>query len=269
MKQLQLKKSQAEIYGGMAALEDNTYPGRVAIQGLSLDGRRGVQAYALMGRRPVSRTRIFVDRGLGSVHSVAPGKGQEAMAATKEAALIFYQASVAGKGVYVVTNGAQTPYVHKSILGGDDLETAVKSAPFINDVDLSIYEPDEPNSTPRIAGVIDLRDKAPTPFGLSIVRKDPSSDEPIYETYATDSIHNVTPGLGFVIQTYLENGNPLPSFDRQPYAFPLGETAVDTAHRIWDVLNKENRVALMVRSIDLDTQNIEETCVVNSPAPPQ
>jgi len=108
MAQLQLEQGQSVIYENMTALGDNSYPGRVAMMGLNLGGDKAIQAYAIMGRSAGSRTRIFVDEGLGSVRTVAPGKTAEEMAKTPNAALIYYQASVASNGVYVISNGAQT-----------------------------------------------------------------------------------------------------------------------------------------------------------------
>ncbi|HUA13517.1 MAG TPA: IMP cyclohydrolase [Candidatus Sulfotelmatobacter sp.] len=265
MPELQIEQGQMEIYGNMTELRDNSYPGRVAMMGVNIDGQLAIQAYAIMGRSTGSRTRIFVDEGLGSVRTVAPGKTPEEMAETENAALIYYQASISGEGVHVISNGAQTPYVHEAIVDGKDLDTAVKEAPVLSGVDLSQYEPDEPNFTPRITGVIDLREGAPTPFGLAVVRKDSSSGEPRYETHMVDDIDKVPLGVGFGIQTYLGDDNPLPSFDLDPYAFPFDNDAVSTAQRIWGVLNRENRVALLTRSINLETGAIEETCIINSP----
>lgn len=266
MSQLRTEIGSTEAYEMQNHLEGNSYPGRIAMMGLNSSGDLAIQAYAIMGRSTGSRTRIFVDEGLGSVRTVAPGKSPEEMAATENSALIYYQASMSGEGVYVISNGAQTPHVHQSVVGGWTLGAAVRSAPEVAGVDLSKYEPDKPNFTPRITGVIDLREEAPTPFGLAIVRRRKSGD-PVYATYTTNNIENIPKGTGFAIQTYVGDGSPLRSFTREPYALPFDKTAAKTAMRIWSALNQDNRVALLARSINRETGNIEETCIINSPAP--
>lgn len=267
MPELQVSRDFPELRDNLEALHDNAYPGRIALMGLSERGDVAIQAYAIMGRSIGSRSRIFVDEGLGSIRTTAPGKTQEEMAATENSELIYYQAAKAGEGVFIISNGAQTVPVYESILSGDNLDSAVKNSPTVNGVDLSKYEPDAPNFTPRITGLIDLRENAVTPFGLSVVTKEPEGDEPVHTTYvANDDVKNFVPGVGFAIQTYLSDGNPLPSFNREPYALPLGEGASSTAHKIWHLLNRDNRVALMTRSINLETGRIEVTCILNSPA---
>lgn len=254
-----------QAYYNLDNLYENTYPGRIIAMGVSDCGRLAIQAYAIMGRSEGSRSRMFVDEGEGSVRTTAPGKSAEEMAATPNAELIYYQASAAGKGLYVVSNGAQTKPIYQSVLSGSSLRESIGSAPTVDGVNLSEYEPDAPNFTPRISGVIDLRDNAPTPVGLAVVRKEPDSDEPIYSTYEADDVRSIVPGLGFVVHTYLSDGDPLPSFDREPFAIRFGEDALETAQKIWRLLSKDNRVALMTRSINLDTKKIEETCILNAP----
>jgi len=202
MPELQVCRDFPELYENAGALSDNIYPGRIVLMGLSERGDVAIQAYAIMGRSTGSHSRIFVDEGLGSVRTTAPGKTPDEMAATKNAELIYYQAAKAGEGVYVISNGAQTVPVYESILQGNDLDVAVKSSPTVGGVDLSKYEPDDPNFTPRITGVIDLREEAATPFGLAVVTKEPASDEPVHTTYTASDIREVVPGVGFVVQTY-------------------------------------------------------------------
>jgi IMP cyclohydrolase len=267
MPELQLDRDYPEVYQNIDRLRANAYPGRIAIMGMTSKyyGSLAVQAYAIMGRSAGSRSRIFVDEGAGSVRTTAPGKSAEEMAATDNAELIYYQAAKAGEGVFVISNGAQTSPVYESIMSGKGLEEAIKEAPIIGGVDLSKYEPDEPNFTPRITGVIDFRKEAPTPFGLSIVRKTTETDEPVYTTYEGSDIRDMPAGHGMVLHTYAGDGNPLPSFNREPYMIHLDEDAPSTALKIWRLLNKENRVALMTRTINVKTQEIEETCIVNAP----
>jgi IMP cyclohydrolase len=251
-----------EIERGRDSLAANEYPGRVIIQGWSEVAGLAIQAYALTGRSEGSRDRIFVEDG-DSVRTTSPTKTPEEMAQTDNAELIYYTAMRSRGGAFVVSNGAQTDYVLQSILSCNDLETAVRRAPVVNDVDLSTYEPDTPNNTPRIAGVIDIYD-AQTPFGLSIVRRSSETDEPIYSTYVLPPGSDLQEGVGYGIQTYNGNGNPLPSYDQSPFAFPIGEDARSAAEVIWDTLNRQNRVAVVVRSIDIVAQSLIETHTINA-----
>lgn len=267
MTQLEAIPSDLELWGGLDDLAQNSYPGRIAIMGMSSDPSQLQIAYALTGRSEGSRQRIFVDEGYGCVRTVAPGKTEEEMAQTKDAELIYYQATRSAEGIYVVSNGAQTGPVFDCISAGADLEEAVKAAPTLDDIDLSKYEPDAPNYTPRITGVIDLRPEAPTPFGLAIVRKQSDSDDPEYDFYEMEDGETMpSVAVGYGVQTYAGNGDPLPSFDREPFAFPLSDSADNTAQRIWYALNSERRVAVVVHSIDIQENRVAETCIINAPA---
>lgn len=267
MKNLEADRSDSECYKGMRELRMCDYPGRIAIIGASRDSNYAQVAYALTGRSEGSRQRIFVDEGYGNVRTLAPSKSPSEMAKTKNAKLIYYRATQSGAGIHVVSNGAQTDPVYESIQNGSSLETAVRSAPSEDEIDLSSYEPDEPNYTPRITGVIDLRDDAPTPFGLAIVRRTPGGEEPEYAFHTlNDPARLPSPGVGYGIQTYSGDGNPLPSYNSAPFAFPLGHTAAETASNIWDELNPDRRVAVAVHSIDTLAAKVVETCIINSPS---
>ena len=249
------------IEASQVALEANEYPGRVLIQGLSAYGNMALQVYALMGRSEGSRNRIFVeeDTGIADNHGIrvtAPDKTPEEMAETENAALIYYWAMEHYEDTHVVSNGAQTGHILSALMVDQrvDLLEAVQSAPTIDGVDLTLYEPDSPNNTPRISGVINLHAKAADRFGMAIVRKEPVSRVPIYSSYKMPQQYppaTLQPGVGFGLQTYNGNGSPLPSFDQAPYPVALGEDVEDTAHAIWGLLNRDNRVALVVKGIDL------------------
>lgn len=266
MPDLELAPSQQQLEAGRQSLLDNTYPGRIAIMGLSSGGDLAFQAYAIMGRSEGSRNRIFVQEG-SSIRTVAPNKTPEEMAETEMAALIYYRALAAGEEIHVVSNGAQTDPVIEMMSNVEtelSLEEALRAAPTVEGVDLSMYEPDGDNNTPRITGVIDFWDSAKTPFGLAVVRKDPETAEPIYSVYeAQGGVTKLALGVGYGVQTYNGNGNPLPSFDREPFAFPMGEDTIDTAHAIWDVLDPYNAVSLVVRAIDIESKRAAGTTIIN------
>lgn len=253
-----------DLGSGLSDLRSNEYPGRVAIMGIGMERDVALQAYAIMGRSEGSRDRIFVQDGT-SVRTTAPRKTAEEMAATAMSELIYYRALGTENMVHVVSNGAQTDPILKGVLGWNSLERAAKKAPVVDGVDLAAFEPDDPNFTPRISGVIDLRPNAPTPFGMAVVSKNQQTGEPDYAVYTSD-LDDLESGVGFGVQTYAGNGNPLPSFDREPWAIPLGRDTVDTAHALWATLNSENVVSLAVRAIDLETGEAVGTTIVNSKA---
>lgn len=232
-------------------LAENEYPGRVIVMGLDQLGTHALQTYALMGRSPDSRDRIFSEEQDG-FRTTSPTKTEAEMAAAPNSKLIYYKAIRNGDGLHVVSNGAQTDPIFDALTDLQvDLEQASIAAPEVDGIKLSRYEPDDPNFTPRITGVVDLRASAPTSFGMTEVRKDIDSSVPVYNSYKHGTVQDVTPGVGYVIQTYNGNGNPLPSFDRKPYAIELGKGVEDTAKTIWGLLNKDNRVALVTQAIDL------------------
>lgn len=267
---LNLEPTSKEAAEGRALLAGNEYPGRLIIIGLNSVGAAAIQAYAITGRSEGSRNRILVPEPADSnpdytegVRTIAPDMTPEEMAKVENAELIYYQAMDEEDGVYVVSNGAQTGPVLDHIesmsfrakIGNLDLEGAVRGAPTVNGIDLFRYEPDAPNFTPRITGALNILEHR-APFGLSMVSKGGNS-RARYSTYKGKDLTKLTPGVGYGIQTYAGNGSPLPSFDREPYAFPLGETTEEIAHSIWDVLNQDNRVAVVVRAVELKYEGTE------------
>lgn len=165
--------SKKEIKQGMRNLTENEYPGRAIIMGLNSAGSAAVQAYILSGRSPGSRNRVFSSEGGGGrdVRVVAPDMTPEQMSEVEHANLIYYLAMTeSGDGHFVVSNGAQTQPVTESLAVGKSLAGAVRAAPTVEGVDLSMYEPDTPNNTPRITGALTNRIET-TNFGLSVVRK--------------------------------------------------------------------------------------------------
>ena len=256
MPRLSPRVSPKALEAGRESLEQNEYPGRVIIQGLNSRGNAAVQAYALTGRRESSRNRAFVRDEYDQVRVVAPGLTEEEMNAVPDSRFIYYKAMTHLLGIFVVSNGAQTDPVVLRLPDNPELEAAVKDAPWDGGVNLASYELDEPNFTPRITGAI-IYDWKIVRSALSIVRRHPESKQPVYTTYTAPGLKRWRPGVGFGIQTYNGNGDPLPSFDRQPYPFPLGETAEETAHVIWGVLNQDNRVAVVARTIDLGDESLD------------
>lgn len=239
----------------------NPYPGRIAIMGTAGSEDSVVQAYALMGRSPGSKDRIFVQEG-NSIRTVAPGKSAEEMAAMPMSELIYYRALDGRRGVHVVSNGAQTDPVLDLAVAGKSLSFAVRNAGIVDGVDLSSFEPDAPNFTPRITGVIDFNPKAVTNFGLEVVRRNPATNTPVHSSYFADP-NKLEAGVGFGVSTYNGNGDPLPSFDQYPFEFEMGKDRQETAHKLWELLNPEYRVAVVVREIDISSKQVSGTEIIN------
>lgn len=267
--QLELEPTRQQVFESKERLRGNPYPGRIALMGLSEDGKFIIIGYALGGRSDPSKDRDMVqDPFDGSIRTVAPRKTAEEMADTQDADLIYYRAMRSTKnGLHVVSNGAQTDHVLRAMIAGAPLEGAVRSAPIVpkmsgGEIDLSWYEPD-PNTTPRITGAIDLALDARTPFGLTVVRRNLVTDRPIYSTYEAPSIASLKPGVAYGVHTYNGLGDPLPSFDQDPFMFPLSGSLPNIANDLVDTINPDTFVALAVRRISLETQQVSGTVLVN------
>ncbi|HPD16722.1 MAG TPA: IMP cyclohydrolase [Planctomycetota bacterium] len=212
-------------------LAANPYPGRGLVLGMDEAARQLIQVYWIMGRSANSRNRVFETDGR-RVWTEAADPAQ-----CKDPSLIIYNALREGDGVYVVTNGDQTDTICDRLAAGGTFEEALATRD---------YEPDPPNFTPRISGLFDLRRKPPAAT-LSVLRRSPFGD-------ATDRffwrLGQLGAGLGHCITTYVGDGNPLPPFEGEPYLVPLAGDLGCIAHRFWDALNDENKVALCVKGID-------------------
>ena len=223
------------------ALSATTYPGRGIILGNSKDGRRAMIAYFIMGRSENSRNRIFV----------ADGDGMRTQAFDEsrmvDPSLIIYHPVRVVNGRTVVTNGDQTDTVAEALRNGGSFEDALRTRTF---------EPDAPNYTPRISGVVEREQKL---YRLSILKSaegDPASTRRYFFDY-----DQPLPGVGHFIHTYQGDGDPLPSFEGEPEAVELdGDIDAFTA-AVWDSLNADNRVSLFTRTIDWETGETESRIV--------
>ena len=211
-------------------LAGNPYPGRGLIIGRNSAGA-WVQAYWIMGRSENSRNRIFVQEG-EQVRTQASDPSK-----VKDPSLVIYNALRRAGDQYIVTNGAQTDGLHDGLAAGRSFAACL--------LDWA-HEPDPPNNTPRISGLLDLCG-GQAEVWLSIIVAGAFG--------ATDSEHRffryaaVKPGYGYGITTYQGDGNPLPPFEGSPLLFPLAGEAAQIADTLWAALDRENRVSLAVRTI--------------------
>ena len=225
-------------------LKNNSYPGRGIIIGRSEDGRKAVTAYFIMGRSVNSRNRVFVEDGEG-IRTQAFDESK-----LSDPSLIIY-APVRVLGNYtIVTNGDQTDTIYDLMGQGQTFEQALRTRTF---------EPDGPNWTPRISGIMHFENGS-YDFALSILKSD--SGDPESTLRQTFAYADPKPGVGRFIHTYQCDGNPLPSFEGEPTPVELKGCINCVTKAIWNSLNEDNKVSLFVRFIDIETGEYE-TRIVN------
>ena len=225
-------------------LQGNAYPGRGIIIGKTPDGKKAVTAYFIMGRSENSRNRIFVEEGQGI--------RTEAFDASKlvDPSLIIYApVRVLGNDT-IVTNGDQTDTVYEGLEKGLTFEQSLRSRQF---------EPDEPNCTPRISGLLHVAD-GEFHYAMSILKS--NNGNPASNNRYTYTYENPIAGEGRFIHTYMHDGNPLPSFEGEPKWISIPDDMNAFTDALWNSLNEENKVSLFVRYIDIATGEYE-TKIIN------
>lgn len=221
----------------------NSYPGRGILLGKSEDELNAVIAYFIMGRSQNSRNRIFVEDGDGiRTEAFEPSK-------LSDPSLIIYSpVRVIGDDT-IVTNGDQTDTVFDALSHGGTFEDALR---------VRTFEPDCPNFTPRISGLVETRGKFR--YRLSILKSGDAEGKSVQRfLYEYD---NPAAGEGRLIHTYLGDGEPLPSFAGEPTRVAVEGTIDEFANRVWTNLNEENKISLFVRFINLNTK-LTETRIFN------
>lgn len=225
-------------------LKANAYPGRGIIIGKSADGVHAVTAYFIMGRSENSRNRVFVEDGEGiRTQAFDPSK-------LKDPSLIIYAPVRVLGNKTIVTNGDQTDTIY------DGMD---KQMTFEQSLRCREFEPDGPNYTPRISGVMHIENGTYN-YAMSILKSNNGNPESCNRY--TFAYENPIAGEGRFIHTYMNDGNPLPSFEGEPEWIGL-EGDIDTfTDLIWNSLNEENKVSLFVRYINI-ADGTYETRIVN------
>ena len=225
-------------------LKGNAYPGRGIVIGKSEDGKYAVTAYFIMGRSENSRNRVFVTEGEGiRTQAYDPSK------LTDPSLIIYAPVRVLGKET-IVTNGDQTDTVYDGISKGLTFEQSLRSREF---------EPDAPNYTPRISGMLTVKNGR-FDYQMSILKS--NNGNPAACNRYTFSYENPVAGEGHFIHTYLCDGNPLPSFEGEPKLVAIQDNIEIFTELLWNSLNADNKVSLFVRYINIETGEYE-TKIVN------
>ena len=225
-------------------LKNNSYPGRGIILGRTADGTKAVAAYFIMGRSENSRNRVFVTEGEGiRTQAFDPSK------LTDPSLIIYAPVRVLGNKT-IVTNGDQTDTIYEGMDKQMTFEQSLRCREF---------EPDGPNYTPRISGVMHI-ENGNYSYAMSILKSNNGNPEACLRyTYAYEK---VIAGEGRFIHTYKCDGNPLPSFEGEPKLVSIPDDMKEFTDLLWNSLNEENKVSLFVRYIDIETGKYE-TAIVN------
>ena len=223
-------------------ISSTTYPGRGIVLGRTLDGTKAVIAYFIMGRSENSRNRVFVEEGTG-IRTQAFDESK-----LEDPSLIIYAPVRTLAESTIVTNGDQTDTIYNSMQCGRTFEQSLSAREF---------EPDAPNYTPRISGIVNCRTEADArgeklSYSMSIL-KSANGNPKCCQRFTFDYAHPLQ-GQGHFIHTYMGDGNPLPSFEGEPTLVEINNDDIDTfAQKIWNALDENNKVSLFVRYIDIAT----------------
>ena len=225
-------------------LKNNSYPGRGIILGRSEDGGKAVAAYFIMGRSENSRNRIFTEVGEGiRTQAFDPSK------LTDPSLIIYAPVRVLGNKT-IVTNGDQTDTIYEGMDRQLTFEQSLRSREF---------EPDGPNYTPRISGIMHIENGSYN-YAMSILKS--NNGNPDSCSRYTFAYENPGAGEGRFIHTYMHDGNPLPSFEGEPKLVGIKGSIDEFTNLLWENLNEENKVSLFVRYIDI-ADGTYETRIVN------
>lgn len=216
-------------------LTGNAYPGRGIVIGKSPNGKYAVTAYFIMGRSENSRNRVFVEEGEGiRTQAFDPSK-------LSDPSLIIYAPVRVLGNKTIVTNGDQTDTIYELMDKQQTFEQSLRTREF---------EPDAPNYTPRISGIMHV-ENGEYNYAMSILKS--NNGNPDACNRYTFAYSSPVAGEGHFIHTYMGDGNPLPSFEGEPKLVEMYDDMDEFAEILWDSLNEDNKVSLFVRYIDIAT----------------
>ena len=220
-------------------LKGNAYPGRGIVIGKTKDGKKAAIAYFIMGRSENSRNRVFVEEGEGiRTQAFDPSK-------LSDPSLIIYAPVRVLGNKTIVTNGDQTDTVYELMDKQQTFEQALRTREF---------EPDAPNYTPRISGILHIENGSYN-YAMSILKS--NNGNPDACNRYTFAYSQPVAGEGHFIHTYMGDGSPLPSFEGEPKLVGIPDDMNAFGERVWNSLNDDNKVSLFVRFIDIETGRYE------------
>lgn len=224
-------------------LAGNPYPGRGIVIGKSADGKKAVVAYFIMGRSENSRNRVFLSEPDGiRTEAFDPSK-------LKDPSLIIYHPVRKLNNKLIVTNGDQTDTIRDYIAKGQTFEDGLATRAF---------EPDGPNWTPRISGMLTF-ENADFTYQMGILKsadEEGSACNRFYYQY-----NKAVPGLGHFLHTYVTDGNPIPTFQGEPERVSIPNDIESFTKDVWNNLNEANKISLYVSFTDLETGKTEEKII--------
>lgn len=223
-------------------IEGNSYVGRGIVIGKTEDGTKALTAYFIMGRSNNSRNRIFVENGEEVIiHPYDASK-------VEDPSLIIYSPIRKFENNLIVTNGDQTDTVYNGLKDGKSFSEALESREF---------EPDAPNFTPRISGMMTFADDD-FKYQMSILKSaDAEGSACARFTYSYPALK----GLGHFIHTYVCDGAPIPTFQGEPERVAIGNDIDAFTNELWNALDADNKISLYVRTVDLKTGEIENRMI--------
>ena len=228
------------LYNDIAS---TSYPGRGIVIGKSADGSKAVIAYFIMGRSENSRNRVFAETEDGiKTQAFDPSK-------LVDPSLIIYSPVRVLGNKTIVTNGDQTDTVYDLMNEGQTFEQSLTTREF---------EPDGPNYTPRISGIVEC-ENGKMNYAMSILKS--NNGNPDACNRYTFAYENAIAGEGHFIHTYKCDGNPLPSFEGEPKLVAIPDDMDEFAELLWNSLNEDNKVSLFVRYIDIETGKYESKII--------
>ncbi len=225
-------------------LSENSYPGRGIAIGRTADGTKAALAYFIMGRSANSRNRVFVEDGQGiRTQAFDPAKLED------PSLIIYAPVRVPDETHTIVTNGDQTDTVYDGLRSGLSFEESLRSR---------CFEPDGPNYTPRISGLLTV---AGGTFGYTMSILKSNDGDPAQCLRFTYDYPDAPVGEGHFLSTYLHDGSPLPSFSGEPLKIRVPGSCGEWAQELWESLNPDNKVSLFVRYITIADGSCESKII--------
>ncbi len=223
-------------------ISGNPYVGRGIVIGKSADGKKAVSAYFIMGRSSNSRNRVF------KLHGEELFTEPFDETKVEDPSLIIYAAIRKFENKLIVTNGDQTDTIYDGLKAGLSFSEALTAREF---------EPDAPNLTPRISGIINFNNNDFT-YSMSILKSiDAEGSDCARYTFDYPSVA----GLGHFIHTYVTDGNPIPTFQGEPERVAIPENIDEFTDNLWNALDADNKISLYVRYTDAETGKYEERLI--------